>query len=133
MKGYDAHLIMQGIAEIDGNLQCIPNNMEKYISFSLGKLRFINSFAFLMSSLDSLVASNKPEDFQISKQAQPIPKLPALQLKKGVYPYEHMDTFEKFEEKSLQPKEAFYSKLKKEDITDEVYEHAINSVGGIRV
>ena len=33
--------------------------MEKYISFSLGGLRFIDSLQFLLSSLDSLVESNK--------------------------------------------------------------------------
>ena len=124
MKGYDAHLIMQEIAEIDGDLQCIPNNMEKYISFYLGKLRFIDSFAFLLSSLDSLVSSNKPEDFEITKQIQTDPERLSFQHKKGVYPYEYMNSFEKFEERSLPPKEAFYSKLKKEDITDEDYEHA---------
>ena len=44
LKGYDAHHLMQQIAEVDANLRCIRNNMEKYISFSLGNLRFIDSF-----------------------------------------------------------------------------------------
>ena len=58
LRGYDAHHIMQEIGNINSSLKCIPNNMEKYISFSLGNLRFIDSFQFLLSSLDSLVASN---------------------------------------------------------------------------
>ena len=35
-----------------------------------------------------------------------------------------MDRWEKFNETTLPPKEAFYSKLNKEDITDEDYAHA---------
>ena len=32
-----------------------------------------------------------------------------LSLRKGVYPYEHMDSWEKFDETSIPPKEAYYS------------------------
>ena len=39
LKNYDAHLIMREIGKVQGNLKCIPNNMKKYITFSLGKLR----------------------------------------------------------------------------------------------
>ena len=42
-----------------------------------------------------------------------------LLLRKGVYPYEYMDDWEKFNETSLREKEEFYSNLKMEDITDE--------------
>ena len=45
-------------------------------------------------------------------------------LRKGVYPYEDMDSQEKFDETSLPPKEAFYSNLNLEDISDEDYAHA---------
>ena len=41
-----------------------------------------------------------------------------LLLRKGVYPYEFMESWEKFEETKLLPKEAFYSNLNLEDITD---------------
>ena len=34
-----------------------------------------------------------------------------LLLRKGVYPYEYMDSWEKFDETSIPPKEAYYSKL----------------------
>ena len=47
-----------------------------------------------------------------------------LLLRKGVYPYEYMDSWEKFNETSLPDKESFYSKLNKEGITDEDYAHA---------
>ena len=45
-------------------------------------------------------------------------------LRKGVYPYEYMDSWKKFNEKSLPPKKHFYSELILEDITDKDYSHA---------
>ena len=48
----------------------------------------------------------------------------ALSLKKGVYPYEHMDSWEWFDETSLPDKKVFYSKLYLKDITDKDYWHA---------
>ena len=33
LRGYDSHLIMQAISQVDGEITCISNNMEKYISF----------------------------------------------------------------------------------------------------
>ena len=47
-----------------------------------------------------------------------------LLLQKGVYPYEYMDDWEKFNEASLPEKEDFYSHLNIEDITDADYTHA---------
>ena len=47
-----------------------------------------------------------------------------LLLRKGVQPYEFMDTWERFDETSLPDEEAFYSSLKMEDITDVDYTHA---------
>jgi len=44
--------------------------------------------------------------------------------RKGVYPYEYVDSWEKFEETKLPPKEAFYSKLAMKGISDADYEHA---------
>ena len=45
-------------------------------------------------------------------------------LRKGVYPYEYMDSWEKFDETTLPPKEAFHSNLNLEDISNEDYAHA---------
>ena len=47
-----------------------------------------------------------------------------LLLIKCVYPYEYMDSWERFNELSLLLLKAFYSKLNLEDITDKDYNHA---------
>ena len=47
-------------------------------------------------------------------------------LRKGVYPCEYMDSWEKFDENTLPSKKAFYSSLNLEDISDEDYAHAQN-------
>ena len=46
-----------------------------------------------------------------------------LLLGKGVYPYEDMNSYEKFDETSIPPKEAFYSKLNLDNMTDKDYAH----------
>ena len=44
--------------------------------------------------------------------------------RKGVFPYDYVVSLDRLEEKYLPPKEAFYSKLNEENITDQYYEHA---------
>ena len=48
----------------------------------------------------------------------------AFLLKKGVCPYEYMDSWNRFKEESLPDKEYFYNELNKEHITNEDYAHA---------
>ena len=66
LKGYDSHLIMQKIHKASGNITCIANNAEKYISFGIGQLKFLDSFQFMASSLAKLV-ENTP-DLKITKE-----------------------------------------------------------------
>ena len=107
------------------------------------RLRFIDSCRFMQDSLSTLVdnlsgINNKVSeiDKKISHAAL-IEKFSntyqlcnndlnkfALFLRKGVYPYEHMDSWKRFKEELLPDKESFYSKLNKEHITDEEYAHA---------
>ena len=46
--------------------------------------------------------------------------------RKGIYPYEYMDSFDKFSEEQIPPIEAFASSLTGETISEEDYEHAKN-------
>ena len=142
LRGYDSHFIIQEIGEIikkhpikvegkeeekEMNINIIPNNMEKYLSIMLGKhLTFIDSFQFMSSSLDKLV-SNLPKDSSsfkyTSKRFGEGEKLD-LMTRKGVYPYDYMDSFNKFNEQ-LPTKEDFFSILNNEHISDEDYNHAL--------
>ena len=141
LSGYDSHLFIKNLGFTAGNIDCFPNNEERYISFTKNievgsymnsegetkpkshKISFIDSFKFMAASLDSLV-NNLPEDaFNNLKRYYTGDKL-SLVNRKGVYPYEYMDTLERLKETKLPPKEAFYSKLNNEDISDEDYAHA---------
>ena len=121
LRGYDSNLLMQAISKVEGRVTCIRNNTEKYISFSLGQLRFIDSAQFLLASLDKLVAANPPGALQITAQHEPNRDRRELLMRKDVYPYEYMDTWDRFTEPKLPPKEAFYSKLSDAHISDEDY------------
>ena len=141
LSGYDSHLFIKNLGFSQGNINCIPNNEERYISFTKSievgrytskegenkplhhKIRFIDSFKFLAESLDSLV-NNLPEDaFNNFKRYYTGDKL-SLVMRKGVYPYEYMDSLERLKETQLPPREAFYSRLNDEGISDEDYAHA---------
>ena len=54
-----------------------------------------------------------------------------LLLRKGVYPYEYVDSWERFDQTSLSDNGAFYSNLNMEDITDVDYRHAKRVFSGI--
>ena len=137
LRGYDSHFIMQEIDEIvkkhtyinkngketQMNINAIPNNMEKYMAFMFGNsLVFLDSFQFMSSGLDKLVSNLPRKSLKYTSQKFKGKKLD-LMARKGVYPYDYMDSFDKFNEK-LPPKEEFYSILNDEHISDEDYEHA---------
>ena len=106
------------------DLNINANNMEKYMAFMLGNhLTFIDSFQFMSSSLDKLV-SNLPKDDLINTSKAFKGKRLDLMSQKGVYPYDYMDSFEKFNEKELHTKDQFYSILNDQHITDDEYNHA---------
>ena len=173
------------VKEFEGNFDCLGENTEKYITFSVPlkkkienknlevtyKIKLIDSFRFMSSSLSKLV-DNLSEGIHNNKCADcksnldyiktKIEKLIlecynckqryrkkfnkelikrfastyefynndlnkfVLLLRKGVYPYEYADTWERFSEISLPSKEDFYSNLNMEDISDIDYRHANN-------
>lgn len=126
LRGYDAHLIMEDIGKFKkANLKCIPNNTERYISFSMGNIRFIDSMQFMNASLEKLVenlAKEGPAKFTHLKDH--FPHQNELLLRKGVYPYDYVDGPEKMQQTALPLREAFYSVLKDEHVTAEDYDHA---------
>ena len=140
LRGYDSHFIMQQIGEIAKkhayknkrgeechmNINCIPNNMEKYLAFMLGNhLVFLDSLQFMNSSLDNLIKNLPDEAFKYTKQEFEKEQF-NLMKRKGIYPYDHMDSFDRFNETQLPEKQDFYSILNNEHISDEQYKHAQN-------
>ena len=77
----------------------------------------------MAASLDSLV-NNLPEGALNNLKKYYTGDKLTLVKRKGVYPYEYMNSLERFKETKLPPKEAFYSKLNNEGISDEDYTHA---------
>ena len=59
----------------------------------------------------------------ITAEFEPNPERRVLFLRKGVYPYEYMDDWSRFHEAAMRQKEAFYSKLSQEGISDEDFTH----------
>ena len=128
LRNYDSHILMSGVAKLQGaKITCIPNSMEKYISFSINTLRFIDSFQFLNASLDTLtknLAQEGIDKFPSLKAHFPNPEKQALLLRKGVYCYSYMDDESKFQEPALPTKENFFNTITQEPISDDDYHHA---------
>lgn len=83
LRCYDAHHLMQAMSLMQQEVRCAANNMGKYITFSVGGIRFIDSMNFLQGSLDSLVKAT-PQGSLINTA-----KIAAdsdLLYKKGIYP-----------------------------------------------
>ena len=74
--------------------------MEKYLSITVGRLKIIDSFPFTPKSLDVLSKTLEDDEFKYLIEAYTISHLD-LMRRKGVYPYDHMDSFERFEETKL--------------------------------
>ena len=107
LRGYDSHLIIKEISKFDIKVNVIPNGLEKYMAFTINaNLVFIDSMQFVNSSLDSLVKNFSDTDFRYLSEEFGAEFL-KLVKQKGVYPYEYMDSFEKFSENKLPDKSKF--------------------------
>lgn len=143
---YDSHFLIEKISSVfEGKIDIIPVNNEHYISFTKEvddsivdgenvnkrfnekiKMKFIDSYRFLPSSLQKLASFLPIERLIITGREWA--HLTAEQFKllcqKGVYPYDYMDSISKLGETQLPPRQAFYNKLNDQHITDEEYNHA---------
>ena len=137
LRGYDSHFLIQEIGKFkDRLIKIIPNNYEKYLSIRWGKLQFIDSLQFMNESLEKLASYLKaskrgyPNTERFLSTATALSagtnqkELLQLITQKGVYPYEYIDSFDKFKETELPPIEHFYSSLTEEGISDVDYSHA---------
>lgn len=156
LSKYDAHLFIQDLAKLDGNsnIDIIPSTDETYISFMKPveicrdrnptdeptshdkvylKVRFKDSFRFFPGSLQAQAANLHSSQYikteKFLSQKFDDPELIELLKRKGVFPYEHIKSFENYKETELPPKEAFsisYDGQTKEEISEEDYQHALN-------
>ena len=129
--GYDGHYLIQDVANgFKGKVDLLPLNKEKYISFTKHvenseiKLKFIDSFKFMNSSLEKL--AQNMNNLKIVKKGFPNvhPSRLNLLCRKQIYPYEYMDSRDKLLEEQLPSKINFFSSLSGEHITNKDYKHA---------
>ena len=145
LSGYDSHLFIKSLGSPNKKetLECIPNNEEKYITFTKNiivgqytnkkgetkdktfKIVFKDSLKFMSSSLGALV-NNLPKDAFINLLKFFTPEQAELIKQKGFYPYEYMDTIEKFNDPKPPLQNAFFSKLTGRGITKKNYKHVLN-------
>ena len=144
LSGYDAHLFIKKLGkDLRGDrMEVIAKDKEDYISIyvrvpvgsyvddegqekdKLIELRFIDSFKFMASSLDSLtknlVSSGKKlfgfEDYSDTQYN--------LLTRKGIYLYKYMSSWDRFKESQLPLIGSFYSNLNMTGITSDDYQHA---------
>ena len=68
LRGYDGHFIIKKAydivkaMDITPNIHVIPNSYEKFMSFDIGNLKFIDSIQFMASSLEKLVENLHNDD-----------------------------------------------------------------------
>ena len=149
---YDYHFIIKYLArEFKGHFECLGENTEKYISFTVPfkkvindeeikyRIRISDSCIFMQDSLSNLVDNlselkiSKIDSDVLIKRFYNIYQLSDndinkfnLLLRKDVYPYEYMDNWNRFNETELPSKDTFYSTLNLEDISDDDYAHVAN-------
>ena len=115
LRGYDSHFIFSELNKFDAKINVIPNGLEKYMTLFLGKnLVFIDGMHFMNSSLDKLVKNLSDEDFKYLVKEFGFDNLKILK-QKGAYPYEYMNSFQKFNEEKLCAGKYFFSSTKKKE------------------
>ncbi|XP_046750593.1 DNA polymerase-like [Diprion similis] len=105
LSGYDSHFLIEALAtSFEGTIQLLPVNKEN----SLEKLA-----TYLGDDQKSITRKfcHDLDKFQ-------------LFTRKGVFPYEYIDNWEKLDDRRLPTKPQFYSKLNDRDISDDNYAHA---------
>ena len=122
---YDHHLIIAALAKKYGasNIDLVGTSKEKYSKISTRNFVFVDSYSHLSDSLDNLAKNlhDKGEDlFTFVRDEFPDDNQFNLCLKKLVYPYSYMDSFEKFSEPIPGP-ECFYNELTETDIEADEY------------
>ena len=67
---------------------------------------------FFQDSLEKVAEYLELEDFKLTKNAFSDYEKLRLLTEKGIYPYDYIDSFERFDETDLPSKDKFFSKLR---------------------
>jgi len=134
LSGYDSHFIIKEIATAYEGQDLFSITKKKYISFTKNvksienkdkkiciKLRFIDSYKFLNTSLDKLASFLSKNKLRILEHELSIENCDLL-TRKGIFPY--VDCVEKLDEMCLPSRESFYSSLTGDTVSD--YAHVAN-------
>ncbi|XP_025267778.1 uncharacterized protein LOC112639099 [Camponotus floridanus] len=147
LSGYDAHFIIKDVANAyPGSVELLPVTKESYIAFSKTvrdsaaaegdggnvarsryvKLRFVDSFKFLGTGLDKLASYLDESKLTIARGEFRDLSDDDFRLltRKGVFPYEYVDSVERLRETRLPPRESFYSSLTGDTVSESDYAHA---------
>ncbi|CAH0553464.1 unnamed protein product [Brassicogethes aeneus] len=133
LSSYDSHfLIKELLNNFSGDLTVLPATKEKYISFTKFvdgtniKLRFVDSYRFMPESLDTLASQLDNEQKKITRLHCANELEFSLLCRKGVFPFEYLDSWEKLNDNALPEKKCFYSSLNESEISDLEYINAHN-------
>lgn len=131
LSGYDSHFLITQLGFDTKSINVIPNIEEKLISFTKYisnsfQIRFVDSFRFMATSLEKLVNNLGKGGNSKFRETRKIFSENNIDLvtRKGFYPYEYTDSWEKLNETTLPPKEKFYSSLNETHISNDDYEYA---------
>ena len=126
LEGYDSHLIFKELSKFNVKISVTPNGLEKYMAFTINRnIVFIDRMQFMKSSLDSLVKNLMDKDFKYLCEEHS-GELLELINERGVYPYEYLGSFKRFNEDKVPDKCEFFSSLKDKFISEKEYQKAIN-------
>ena len=142
-RGYDSHFIVKAFHLYpERKINVIAQTMEKYLQVEWGeRIVFRDSLQFLSASLDSLITSLTSSkgkftyfDRHIRQQfnhrhygadrASILENIDLLQ-KKGVFPYEYVDSFDRLDEKRLPTRDQFFDRLHDKECSEEDYSRAV--------
>ena len=97
------------------------------------EIRFIDSFGFMNTSLDSLAKNINKDCKNISDRRKAFRNLSKqypndlhfeLMTKKGIYPYDYIDSYDKFSDTELPSIQQFYNALTDSHCTEKDYKQA---------
>ena len=132
-QGYDGHIIFEELNNFDVDIDVITKGIDNYMSIIVNRhITFIDSLQLYKGSLDTLASNLNDEDFKHLTLEFGTDKLEILK-REDAYPYEWLNSYEKFKYPTLPKKKHFYSSLKdgKRDksnghISNEQYQHLKN-------